>query len=372
MYLDIPYIFFQKYWWIIISILGAALVVLLFVQGGQTLINAIGKNEKEKSTLYSIFGSKWETTFTTLVTFGGAFFASFPLFYATSFGGAYWLWIIILFSFIIQAISYEFRNKEKNFLGKKTYETFLYINGTLGPFFLGVAVSTFFTGASFTVDNMNFSQWQNPLHGLETLTNIFNIVLGLAIFFLARLLGILYIINVVKDQDIYFKSKKQIWINAIPFLAFFLTYVVFLFLKNGYAYDPGTGVVTLENYKYLNNFIQMPLIATLFILGVVGVLVGLGITLFSSRKIGIWLFGPGTGLVVFSLFSLAGLNNTSFYPSTYDPQSSLTIMNASSSYYTLKIMSFVSLFIPVVIFYIYYAWKSLNKEEKESEGETTY
>ncbi len=364
----------QQYWWIIISLLGALLVFLMFVQGGQTLIFQLGKTNTGKKILVNSLGRKWEFTFTTLVTFGGAFFASFPLFYSTSFGGAYWVWIAILFCFIIQAVSYEFRTKPNNFLGQKTYEIFLFINGALGTMLIGVAVSTFFTGSQFSVHKENLaelanpviSQWQGPAHGLEAVLNWHNIAMGLAVFFLARILGTLYFMNTVDEKTILERAKKQLQINAVPFLVFFLAYVIALILSKGFAVDPATGTVSMEDFKYLHNLIAMPLVLILFLAGVGLVLWGIILPLMRFEKSaskGIWFAGIGTILTVFSLFLLAGFNNTAYYPSTYDLQSSLTIMNSSSSHYTLTAMSYVSLLVPIVLAYIWYAWRSINRKK---------
>ncbi|NQV03616.1 MAG: cytochrome d ubiquinol oxidase subunit II [Bacteroidia bacterium] len=373
----------QHYWWIIISLLASLLVFLMFVQGGQTLIYTLGKTEPERKIIVNTLGRKWEFTFTTLVTFGGAFFASFPLFYSTSFGGAYWVWMIILFAFVIQAVAYEFRTKPNNFLGQRTFEIFLFINGALGTILIGAAVSTFFTGSEFLVNKLNLtnlanpviSQWKGPAHGLEAVLNWRNVDLGLTIFFLARVLGILYILNSVDNEAISKRSHKQLWINAIPFLIFFLAYVFALMLNKGFAVEPETGRVFMEPYKYWHNLIEMPVVAILFVLGVLLVLFGIFRPLSNFKTCsskGIWFAGSGTVLTVFALFLLAGFNNTAYYPSTYDLQSSLTIMNSSSSRYTLTAMSYVSLLIPFVLAYIVYAWWSLNRKkitEEEMEGD---
>jgi len=378
----------QQYWWCIIALLGSLLVFLMFVQGGQTMIYTLGKSEIERTMIINALGRKWEFTFTTLVTFGGAFFASFPLFYSTSFGGAYWVWIVILFAFVIQAISYEYRTKPANFLGQKTYETFLLINGALGTILIGAAVSTFFTGSEFSVNKLNLtdlanpviSRWEGPAHGLEAVLDWRNVALGLAVFFLARILGILYILNNVRDENIMKRSHKQLWINTIPFLVFFLAYVGALLLGSGFAVDPETGLVFMEPYKYWHNLIGMPVVAVLFLLGVALVLLGILRVIFCFKTCstrGIWPAGMGTVLTVFSLFLLAGFNNTAYYPSTFDLQSSLTIANSSSSKYTLVAMSYVSLLVPFVLAYIVYAWWSINRkpvtrEEMEEEGGHTY
>jgi len=368
MLLDISYLFLQQYWWIIISILAGALVFLLFVQGGQTLIYSLGKSEIEQTMIVNALGRKWEFTFTTLVTFGGAFFASFPLFYATSFGGAYWVWMAILFCFIIQAVSYEFRSKPNNFLGKRTYDVFLFINGALGPLLLGIAVGTFFTGSQFSVNAMNFSQWETPYYGLEAVLNIQNLALGLAVLFLARTLGILFLMNRIEGDDLVNRARKKLWYEAGLFLVFFLFFLIRLLFIDGYAYDSETGLVFMEANKYLKNILQMPLNTLILLVGVVLVLWGLFVSLFKKSTKGIWFAGSGTFLTVFSLFLLAGFNQTAYYPSSFDLQSSLTIENSSSSYYTLKVMAVVSFMIPFVIAYIWYAWKSIsNKKISEEE-----
>jgi cytochrome d ubiquinol oxidase subunit II len=380
------YITLQHYWWIIVSLLGAILVFLMFVQGGQTLIYTIGKTNDERTILINLLGRKWEFTFTTLVTFGGAFFASFPLFYSTSFGGAYWVWIVILFAFIIQAVSYEYRSKAGNFLGKRTYETFLLLNGILAPVLIGTAVATFFTGSQFSVNFMNItrltgdkmpviSEWMGPAHGLEAALSLHNLTLGLAVLFLSRVLALLYFMNRIKHAEMMERIKKQLLINAIPFVVFFLTFVIWTLLSSGFAVNPETKEVFMEPYKYLHNMLQMPVVAIMFVLGVALVLIGIirPITCFEkcSTK-GIWGAGIGTVLTVLALFLLAGFNNTAYYPSTFDLQSSLTIQNSSSSQYTLTAMSYVSLLVPFVIAYIWIAWraidnKKIDMEELESE-----
>ena len=368
MLLNISHLLFQQYWWIIISLLAAILVFLMFVQGGQSLIYTLGKSEIDRTIILNAIGRKWEFTFTTLVTFGGAFFASFPLFYSTSFGGAYWVWMAILFCFIIQAVSYEFRSKPNNFLGKKTFDLFLFINGALGTLLIGTAVGTFFTGSEFSVNELNLSRWETPYHGLEAVLNIQNISLGLAVLFLSRTLGILFILNSIDREQIVTRARKQLWIEAGVFLVFFLFFLIRLMFIEGFAYQPETGLVFMEANKYFNNILQMPLNTIILLIGVVLVLWGLFISLFKESIKGIWFSGAGTILTVFSLFLLAGLNQTCFYPSTFDLQSSLTIQNASSSYYTLKVMSFVSLMVPFVIAYIWYAWKAIsNKRITEEE-----
>jgi cytochrome d oxidase, subunit II (cydB) len=359
----ISQLFLQHYWWIIVSILASLLVFLMFVQGGQSLIYSLPQNNIQKTMIVNTMGRKWEFTFTTLVTFGGAFFASFPLFYATSFGGAYWVWIAILFSFTIQAIAYEFRSKPNNILGQKTFDLFLFLNGSLGPFLIGVAVATFFTGAMFKLNQMNQVHWATQWYGLEALLNLRNLALGFAVLFLARINGLLYIINTLEDDALIRRSEKGLITNSIPFLIFFLFFVISLLFSKGFAADPLTGSITVEKFKYMHNFIHMPVVLILFLAGVAGVLFGIGITVFRKSLSGIWFTGSGTVLSVFSLFLIAGFNGTSFYPSLFDLQSSLTISNASSSHFTLKTMMYVSFIIPFVITYIWFAWKAINNNK---------
>jgi cytochrome bd ubiquinol oxidase subunit II len=353
----------QQYWWVIISLLGSLLVFLMFVQGGQTLLNTIGTNEEEKTMLINSLGRKWELTFTMLVTFGGAMFAAFPKFYSVSFGGAYWVWITILFCFTIQAISYEFRHKKGNFWGARVYEAFLYINGSLGVFLIGVAVGTFFTGSKFLVDVDNHVIWQGPLRGLEAVFSIQNVLLGFAVFFLARLLASMYFINNISDENIYSRAKQMVRFNAVPFLAIFIAFVVMLLLKRGFTYDPVTKEIQLVPFQYLHNFVEMPWVLAIFLAGVVLVISGIFVSWFKTSKKGIWFTGLGTVLAVMALFLVTGFNHTSFYPSVSDLQSSLTIENSSSSHYTLTVMSYVSLFVPVVIAYIYKVWRSLDRKK---------
>jgi cytochrome bd ubiquinol oxidase subunit II len=353
----------QQYWWIIISILGGSLVFLLFVQGGQTLIYTIAKNENERTILVNSLGRKWELTFTTLVTFGGAIFASFPLFYSTSFSGAYWLWMIILFCFVVQAVSYEYRKKPGNFLGPRVYEIFLIINGSIGVVLLGCAVATFFTGSKFYVSPYNLSEWKSGWHGIEAALNARNLLLGFTVFFLARILAALYFMNNIHDETLYGRSKNTLVANTLPFLLVFLSFVIILLMKKGFAYNPATGEVFIEPHKYLHNLLQMPVFLVLFLAGVVLVLFGIYKGIFTKSKKGIWFAGAGTFFTVFVLFCIAGLNHTAFYPSRFDLQSSLTIQNASSSRYTLVVMSYVSLLVPLVIAYIFYVWKVLDKKK---------
>ncbi len=368
--------FFQHYWWLLISLLGALLVFLLFVQGGQSLTYSLGKDNKHRSMLLASLSRKWELTFTTLVTFGGAFFASFPLFYSTSFGGAYWLWMLILFSFILQAVSYEFISKKGNLLGKPAYRFFLFLNGLLGPVLLGIAVSTLFMGANFSVNKGNItelmpviSSWQNPLHGLEALGIGWNLILGLAVFFLARCLACLYFINNIDDSEIRKNSRDQLLINALGFLLAFLPYLIKVLTKDGFTENPVTGAITVESFKYWHNLLSMPWVAALITVGVVLVLYGFIRSYLQPHFIkGIWFAGIGTILVVFSLFVLAGFNHTAYYPSLANAQSSLTIANSSSSLFTLKVMSVVSLIIPFVFAYIFYAWRTLDKKKITAES----
>lgn len=377
----ITYSFLQHYWWFLVSLLGALLVFLMFVQGANSLVFNLGKTEQERRMVVNSTGRKWETTFTTLVTFGGAFFASFPLFYSTSFGGAYWLWMIILFSFVVQAVSYEFQNKLGNILGVKTFQWCLVINGILGPVLLGGAVATFFNGSNFLVDKINItngmapviSRWANYSHGLDALLDIWNVVLGLAVFFLARILGLLYIINNVADDTLRARSRKHLIYNTGAFLLLFLPFLIRTLLKDGFAYDPATGVISMESMKYLYNLLDMWYLAIVLLVGVVLLLFGIVKTVMSNTYIkGIWPAGIGVVLVVLVLLLIAGWNNTAYYPSNADLQSSLTIMNSSSSEFTLRTMSVVSLFIPFVLAYIVYVWhamdsKKITKEEIKHE-----
>lgn len=379
------YIFLQQYWWLIVSLLGAILVFLLFVQGGNSLLFCLGKTEEHRKMMVNSTGRKWEFTFTTLVTFGGAFFASFPLFYSTSFGGAYWLWMIILFSFVLQAVSYEFQSKAGNLLGKKTYQTFLVINGVVGPLLLGGAVATFFTGSDFYINKGNMtdtimpviSQWGNGWHGLDALTNIWNVVLGLAVFFLARVLGALYFINNIDDKALTDKCRRAVLNNTVLFLIFFLSFVVRTLVSDGYAVNPDTQEIYMQPFKYFNNFIEMPIVLIVFLIGVVLVLFGIGKTLLKKTfDKGIWFAGIGTVLTVLALLLVAGYNNTAYYPSYTDLQSSLTLANSCSSEFTLKTMAYVSILVPFVIAYIFYVWRSIDRnkitEKEMDEGGHSY
>jgi cytochrome d ubiquinol oxidase subunit II len=370
MFEQLSHLTLQHYWWALISLLAALLVLLLFVQGGQSLIYELGKSSNDRTMILNALGRKWEFTFTTLVTFGGAFFASFPLFYSTSFGGAYWAWMALLFCFIIQAVSYEFRSKPNNFLGKKTFDAFVFANGLLGPILIGVVVGTFFNGAEFSISNLNASKWQNGARGLEAVLNISNVALGLAVFFLSRILALLYFMNSIDNESLFARSKKHLVYNTLPFLVFFLFFVIRLVLKDGFAYNPETMVVSMEPFKYFNNLVQMPVVLLLFLGGVLAVLWGIISSVIKDNTQGIWWAGGGTILVVFSLFLVAGYNNTCYYPSNYDLQSSLNIVNSSSSRYTLITMSYVSLAVPFVAAYIWYAWNAINKK-KITESEMT-
>ena len=362
----------QQYWWFLVSLLGALLVFLMFVQGANSMIFQLGRDAEERRMLINSTGRKWEITFTTLVTFGGAFFAAFPLFYSTSFGGAYWLWMIILFSFVLQAVSYEFQNKLGNLLGTRTFQTFLVINGILGPLLLGGAVATFFTGSNFVVERDNIfqmsqpviSRWANASNGLDALLGPWNLVFGLAVFFLARVLGILYIMNNVNDENIRSRGSVQLVGNSIVFLVLFLVFLVRTLLGYGYAYDPQTGVVGIVEGKYWQNLIDMWYLTVGILVGVVLLLYGILRTIVSKTYIGgIWPAGIGVVLVVLCLLLCAGWNNTCYYPSNEDLQSSLHIMNSCSSEFTLRTMAWVSIFIPFVLAYIAYAWRALDSKK---------
>ncbi len=384
--MDSTYILLQHYWWFLVSLLGALLVFLLFVQGGQSLLFTIGKTELQQKMLLNSTGRKWEFTFTTLVTFGGAFFASFPLFYSTSFGGAYWVWMLILACFVLQAVSYEYQSKKGNLLGKKTYQVFLLLNGILGPILLGTAVGTFFNGAEFIVNKGQLtdvampviSTWANPWHGLEAAFVFWNVCLGLAVFFLARIQALLYFINNIDDAEITVRCRKHLMIETALFLVFFLTFLVHLLFADGFAVNPETKEVFMQPYKYFTNLIEMPAVTVILLVGVVGVLYGIIRTILPGTwKKGIWYCGTGTVLTVLALLLCAGWNNTAYYPSVADLQSSLTIENSCSSPFTLKVMSYVSILVPFVLAYIFYAWRALdlrkiNEKEMESDKGHTY
>ena len=370
----ITYSFLQQYWWFLVSLLGALLVFLMFVQGANSLIFSLGHTAEERRMVINSTGRKWELTFTTLVTFGGAFFASFPLFYSTSFGGAYWLWMIILFSFVLQAVSYEFQNKLGNFLGPKTFQWCLIINGVVGPLLLGGAVATFFNGSNFIIEKNNLvdvegvtpiiSSWANASHGLDALLDPWNLIFGLAVFFLARILGILYIMNNVNSENIRSRGSVRLIGVTVPFLLLFVAFLVRTLLKDGYAYNPETGVIFLEPMKYLHNLLDMWYLVAIILVGVVLLLYAIVKTVVSKTYIGgIWFAGVGVVLVVLSLLLCAGWNNTAYYPSNIDLQSSLTIANSCSSEFTLRTMAVVSLLIPFVLAYIAYAWWSLDRKK---------
>lgn len=370
----ITYSFLQQYWWFLVSLLGALLVFLMFVQGANSLIFSLGHTAEERRMVINSTGRKWELTFTTLVTFGGAFFASFPLFYSTSFGGAYWLWMIILFSFVLQAVSYEFQNKLGNFLGPKTFQWCLIINGVVGPLLLGGAVATFFNGSNFIIEKNNLvdvegvtpiiSSWANASHGLDALLDPWNLVFGLAVFFLARILGILYVMNNVNSENIRSRGSVRLIGVTVPFLLLFVAFLVRTLLKDGYAYNPETGVIFLEPMKYLHNLLDMWYLVAIILVGVVLLLYAIVKTVVSKTYIGgIWFAGVGVVLVVLALLLCAGWNNTAYYPSNIDLQSSLTIENSCSSEFTLRTMALVSILIPFVLAYIAYAWWSLDKKK---------
>ena len=371
------YDFLQNYWWFVVSLLGGILVFLLFVQGANSVARSLGRTEEERRMVYNSTGRKWEFTFTTLVTFGGAFFASFPLFYSTSFGGAYWLWMIILFTFVLQAVSYEFQNKIGNILGPRTFQFFLTLNGIVGPLLLGGAVATFFEGSNFIIAKENLvdagaitpviSHWANASHGLDALLNPWVLVFGFAVVFLARVLGILYIINNVDDENIRSRASVRLVGAAVPFVVLFVAYLVHLLVKEGYAIN-ASGLVYMEPYKYLHNMIEMWGLLVLLLSGVIMVLFGIIYTIISKRFIaGIWQAGLGTIFTVLALLLLAGWNNTAYYPSTADLQSSLTLANSCSSEFTLRTMFWVSLLVPFVLAYIFYAWRAIDKKKITKE-----
>ena len=375
------YEFLQHYWCFIVSLLGALLVFLLFVQGANSVARSLGYTEEGRQLVYNSTGRKWEFTFTTLVTFGGAFFASFPLFYSTSFGGAYWLWMIILFTFVVQAVSYEFQNKLGNFLGPKTFQFCLTLNGIVGPLLLGGAVATFYEGSNFVIakDNMltplllegqgeAISSWANASHGLDALLNPWVLVFGFAVVFLARVLGILYVMNNVNDEDIRSRGSVRLIGAAVPFLILFVAYLVHLLLKDGFAVNPATGEVFMEPNKYLHNLLQMWYLLILLLIGVVLVLYGIGKTVWSKDyNSGIWPAGIGTVLTVLALLLCSAWNNTAYYPSTADLQSSLTLQNSCSSEFTLRTMFYVSLLVPFVLAYIVYAWRAIDKKKLDRQ-----
>ena len=365
-------LFLQQYWWLLVSLLGALLVFMFFVQGGNSLIFSLGVTDDERRMLINSTGRKWELTFTTLVTFGGAAFAAFPLFYSTSFGGAYWLWMLILLTFVVQAVSYEFQHKQGNLLGARPFQFCLQLNGILGPLLIGGAVATFFEGSNFIVAKENLtgmgnpviSSWANASHGLDALLCPWVLVLGFAVVFLARILGILYFMNNVDDENIRSRGSVRLVGQTVPFLILFVAYLVHVLLKDGYAYDPATGVISVEPLKYLHNLLALWPLAIVLLVGIAFVLYGIVRTIRSKTYIGgIWPVGVGTILTVLILLLLAGWNNTAFYPSTADLQSSLTIENASSSMFTLRTMAYVSLLIPFVLGYIAYVWRAMDRKK---------
>ena len=367
---DMEYTFLQQYWWFIVSLLGGLLVFLMFVQGANTMIFSVGRTELGRTMVVNSTGRKWEFTFTTLVTFGGAFFASFPLFYSTSFGGAYWLWVLILVSFVFHAVSYEFQTRPGNILGRNTFRIFLVANGYLGPFLVGAAVATFFTGSDFIVDkgaigdgiSPVISRWGNPWHGLDALANVWNIILGLAVVFLSKILGSLYMLNNIDDGEISTRIRKGLLPLAVAFLVFFLAFLGHVLTGQGYAVA-SDGTVSVETFKYWHNLVEMPAVLAIFLIGVLAVLYGIIKTIACGRyRRGIWWTGAGAVLAVLSIFLIAGYNGTAYYPSTSDLQSSLTISNSCSSFFTLKTMMYVSFIIPFVLAYIAYAWWSMDRK----------
>ncbi len=360
----------QEYWWFIIALLGGLLVFMTFVQGGQTILYKVTSNEEERDVVVNLLGRKWELTFTTLVLFGGALFAAFPLIYSVSFGGAYYLWMAILFCFIIQAVSYEYRKKPDNILGEKTFELFLYINGSIGIFLIGVAVGALFTGGHFVRNDMNLSHWTTPYYGLGAILNPFNFILGLTVVFLARVQAGMYFINSIGERSIIEKTKTQLIKDSLLFVIFFIITAVMLLLHSGVVYKNGSFQV--EKYQFLLNFLANPIILILFLIGTISVLYAIYATLFKNSQKGIWFSGIGTVLVIFSVFCLIGYNNTSVYPSLSDLSSSLTIENSSGSHYGLSAMAYASLFIPFVLGYIILTWRSMNKDKitvKEVESD---
>ena len=377
------YEFLQHYWCFIVALLGALLVFLMFVQGANSMARSLGYTEEGRRLVYNSTGRKWELTFTTLVTFGGAFFASYPLFYSTSFGGAYWLWMLILFTFVLQAVSYEFQNKIGNLLGPRTFQFFLTLNGIVGPLLLGGAVATFFEGSNFIVEKNNLideaaltpviSHWANASHGLDALLNPWVLVFGLAVVFLARVLGILYVMNNIDDEDIRSRGSVRLVGTSVPFVILFVAYLVHLLLKDGYAYTDD-GVIFIEPYKYLHNFMDMWYLTIALLIGVVLVLYAIGKTIYSKHYVGgIWPAGIGTVLTVLALLLCSAWNHTAYYPSTADLQSSLTMVNSCSSEFTLRTMFYVSLLVPFVLAYIAYVWHAMDRQKitreeiKESE-----
>ncbi|MBO5892996.1 MAG: cytochrome d ubiquinol oxidase subunit II [Alistipes sp.] len=371
----ITYIFLQQYWWFLISLLGGLLVFLLFVQGGNALIFLAGKSEQERELIINSTGRKWELTFTTLVTFGGAFFASFPLFYSTSFGGAYWVWMLILVTFVFQAVSYEFQGKVGNLLGRNTFRVFLTLNGCLAPLLIGTAVGTFFTGSQFVVDKAAvgniaapvISRWANGWHGLEAVAEPFNVGFGMMVMALSITLGALYLINNIDNDKLASELRRSLLVSFVGFLLM-LVFVLFkLLTMDGFAVD-ANGIIVMEKYKYLHNFLQMPVVLAMLLVGAVLLVVGVALTAWRKNfKRGIWLAAPGTVMAVMAIFMIAGYNNTAYYPSINDLQSSLTLANSCSSEFTLRTMSIVSLIIPFVVAYIAYFWRQMDRKSLTTE-----
>ena len=368
------YEFLQNYWWVLIALLGGLLVALMFVQGANMHLGNRALSDTQKRMILNSTGRKWELTFTTLVTFGGAFFASFPLFYSTSFGGAYWVWVLLLVTFVFQAVAYEFQNKKGNLLGVRGFRIALMCNGILAPFLVGTAVGTFFTGSDFTVNKLAItdpstqiiSTWGNGWHGLEALGQYHAVLLGCTLVFLTAILGSLYVLNNVDDEGIHAQMRRTIKMAIVPFLLFFLGWTVLLLTRQGYAVSPD-GEVSLEPYKYFHNLLEMPAVLCMLLVGVVLVLYSLYLGALSKSRKGIWFAFPGTVLVVMSVFFLAGFNGTAYYPSCTDLQSSLYLDNSCSSYFTLKVMFFVSLLIPFVVAYIAYAWHQMDRKKITAE-----
>ncbi len=365
MFEKLSYLALQEYWWIIVALLGALFSFIIFVQGGQTILNKVAKGEDEKDIIIASLGRKWELSFTTLVMFGGALFAAFPLFYAVSFSGAYFAWMAILFCFIIQAVSYEYRKKPNNFLGQKTYEMFLFVNGSIGIILIGVVLGTLFTGGNFVINDMHQSHWTVATRGLEAVLNPFNVVLGLTLFFLSRVQASLYFLHNIEHEKIEKRVKSQLRNDSILFIAFFLLLVAMLMTLSGVGYN--TDGFFVQKYKFLLNFLANPILLILFLIGTLSVLYALFIALFQCSKNGIWFSGVGTVMVIFSVLCLLGFNNTAIYPSLVDINSSLTIQNSSSSLYTLTTMSYVSLLVPIVLGYIIFVWRVMDRENITSD-----
>jgi len=363
MFNTLSYLTLQEYWWFIASLLGGLFVFMTFVQGGQTLLHTLGKTEDQRDVIINTLGLKWEFTFTTLVLFGGVLFAAFPLFYATSFGGAYYVWMGVLFCFIIQAVSYEYRKKPNNFFGERIYEVFLFINGSLGIILIGIALGTLFTGGNFIVNDMHLSHWTKASYGLEAVLNFFNVAFGLMLFFLARLLAALYFMDTIDDENIIQRARTVIKYETWIFLVLFLYVAGSILTMQGYNYDPKTFVVSVESMKFLHNFIALPIVAGMLIVGVISLLMGLFLGMFTKSDKGIWPAGVGVVMVVLSLFLVLGYNHTAFYPSLADMQSSLTIQNSSASKYTLTTMGYVSLMVPFILGYIIVVWRAMTRKK---------